>query len=228
MELLAPLCAELRNDLTPHTLAYPSNGHTYSHLLRVVLDALPQVDPFFLLAWSFSGPLALMIAAQRPANLRALILCASFDANPHPWFRWLAPLCRPALFRLFPFFAQARLLLGGDSTPRSPPPTCGSPQHCGSGSTRWSHSRSAPPPSHWAGHQMCGSTSLPGGNEGPRGAASQRAGDKAQRPTNRGGQVGRATPIPFDRPSTCGPVNSVLLPTCAVTPNPSLQRTTPW
>jgi len=117
-QLFEPLINELPSALTAHALSYPSEGdQTYDELLTHVRPALPKAEPFLLLGWSFSGPLALMVAASPPSNLRGVILCASFESNPHPALGWLAPIATPPLFRAFPFFSQAKALLGGYSNP---------------------------------------------------------------------------------------------------------------
>jgi pimeloyl-ACP methyl ester carboxylesterase len=70
-----------------------------------------------LVGESFSGPLALMAAARRPAGLAAVVLCASFVRNP-VWRRpgWLRHLVRPFVFRLHRKLALTRLLLAGRSS----------------------------------------------------------------------------------------------------------------
>jgi len=90
----------------------------YAELLPYVREALPAGEPCVLLGESFSGPLALMVAAERPAGLVAVVLCGSFVRNPAWWFpAWLAPLVRPGLFRGFLAARIAELLLGADATP---------------------------------------------------------------------------------------------------------------
>ena len=101
------------------TIAYPSGpANTYDDLLSRVREILPQNRPFYLLGWSFSGPLALRIAVARPPLLRGVILASSFARNPVPYLpRWAWRLARPLLFRIFPVAAQIKALLGGFSTP---------------------------------------------------------------------------------------------------------------
>lgn len=86
----------------------------YPSLLPVVLDALPEDREFILLGWSFSGPLALMAAALRPAGLRGLILCASFVTKPIPWVPKLARhVAWPALFGFTGALSIAKTVLAG-------------------------------------------------------------------------------------------------------------------
>jgi pimeloyl-ACP methyl ester carboxylesterase len=84
----------------------------YDQLLPLVLARLPASEPFVLLGESFSGPLALMAAATRPANLRGLILCATFVRNPIRFCpSGLGLLAHPAIFRLFPALSRVKSIL---------------------------------------------------------------------------------------------------------------------
>ena len=102
--LFAPLLRELDKSFQPSVVSYPPDVPlSYEQLLPLVRAALPLQSPFILLGESFSGPLAIMAAAEKPTNLLAVILCASFMRNPLPWlpaaarhfaitpFIWLAP-----------------------------------------------------------------------------------------------------------------------------------------
>jgi pimeloyl-ACP methyl ester carboxylesterase len=64
---------------------YPTQSALgYSELVKLVVSELPPAEPYFLLGESFSGPVALSIAAQRPVSLRGVVLCCSFARNPRP------------------------------------------------------------------------------------------------------------------------------------------------
>jgi len=69
----------------------PSEFLGYQELEEVVQAQLPD-GPYVLLGESFSGPLAISLAAERPHNLLALVLCASFARNPRPALGPLSPL----------------------------------------------------------------------------------------------------------------------------------------
>jgi pimeloyl-[acyl-carrier protein] methyl ester esterase len=117
--MFRPLLAAIPPSIPSLVQTYPGDrALRYSELLPIVQESLPQDRPFVLLGESFSGPLALMIAANHPPGLRAVILCASFIHNPHPYIpNWCAALVRAPLLRLFPAFAQLKALLGGYSSP---------------------------------------------------------------------------------------------------------------
>jgi len=117
--LFRPLLSVLPPELPAFAVAYPPDQPLdYEALLPVVLAALPTTSPFVLLGESFSGPLALMVAAQCPAGLVGVVLCASFYRSPHPYLPgWLRCVVQPSLLRLMPWFSQVKALLGGYSTP---------------------------------------------------------------------------------------------------------------
>src|SRR3981081_958267 len=65
--------------------AYPT--HTaldYDQLTKLVEQSVPRNEPWVILAESFSGPIAVKIAAANPRGLKGVILCASFVKNPLP------------------------------------------------------------------------------------------------------------------------------------------------
>ena len=117
--LFQPLIqCQLPANIKPIVVRYPADRHlTYEQLLPLVIDALPGADPFILLGESFSGPLAVMAAAERPKNLIGLILCASFVAGPIPFIGPAVRLfARSLLFRFFPPLQRLKGRLEGYST----------------------------------------------------------------------------------------------------------------
>jgi pimeloyl-[acyl-carrier protein] methyl ester esterase len=113
-ELFAPLLHALGDSIESSVVRYPTDEPLgYSDLLARVRTELPKSGSFVLLGESFSGPLALMLAAEEPPGLCGVILCASFATNPIRWFPQFArPLVRSALFSRKPGFAQINALLG--------------------------------------------------------------------------------------------------------------------
>jgi len=94
-------------DRTPHKLdvvvvSYPGEQQLgYDELFELVRDQLPEGRPFYILGESFSGPLAVRVAAMQPADLRGVILCASFVTSPTPWYiRWWPALFSASMVRL--------------------------------------------------------------------------------------------------------------------------------
>lgn len=69
-------------DFEVTVVALPQEPLSYSDLERLIEPQIPGDVPFVLLGESFSGPLAIRLAAKRPPNLRGLILCNSFVSPP--------------------------------------------------------------------------------------------------------------------------------------------------
>ncbi|MDQ3035459.1 MAG: alpha/beta hydrolase [Myxococcota bacterium] len=113
-ELFAPLLAELPPSIAPIVVRYPVDRRLgYDALLSIARAALPVGRPFVLVGESFSGPLAIRLAAAHPVGLRALVLVASFHRRPvAPWIARLRPLL-PLAFALPPPGAAVRHLLTG-------------------------------------------------------------------------------------------------------------------
>ncbi|HEY7372319.1 MAG TPA: alpha/beta fold hydrolase [Polyangia bacterium] len=117
-KLFGPLRAGAPAGTETIAVGYPPGTHNgYDDLLPLVRAQLPADRPFFMLGWSFSGPLALLTAAERPPHLQGVILAASFVKTPVPWLpRWARRLATPALFRFYPAASRAKALLGGYGT----------------------------------------------------------------------------------------------------------------
>lgn len=71
------------NTIVTKHIAYPAHATLdYPALTAHVLHQLPQDDDYLLVAESFSGPIALQIAAQHPARLKGIVLAATFLHQP--------------------------------------------------------------------------------------------------------------------------------------------------
>ena len=80
-----PLLASLPRSVRPLIVCFPTSGsNEYADLLATVREAVSAVPSFYVLGWSFSGPLALMLAAAEPAKVRGVILSAAFVHPPRP------------------------------------------------------------------------------------------------------------------------------------------------
>jgi pimeloyl-ACP methyl ester carboxylesterase len=116
--LFQPLLPALPLWLQPLVISYPTDNFLgYSALCDYVRARLPADEPFALLGESFSGPVAVQIAAEPPPNLSALILSATFVTNP----TIVPPLLGRVLFNslLFriqpPSFIIRRFMAGPES-----------------------------------------------------------------------------------------------------------------
>lgn len=113
-ELFQPLLQALNPSLAVKVVRYPTHELLgYAELEAIVRAALPA-GPYILLGESFSGPIAILIAASDSERLVGVILCCSFAASP----RQLAAVAAPALslpLPLPPVFAVAAALAGKSS-----------------------------------------------------------------------------------------------------------------
>jgi pimeloyl-ACP methyl ester carboxylesterase len=102
-------------------VAYPKDQPMgYDELEALVWAALPRNQPFVLLGESFSGPIAIRIAARSPAGLAAVILCGTFAKNPFPWLWWARPLAAYLPLKSLPRWVRAPLMWGSASPQRAP------------------------------------------------------------------------------------------------------------
>jgi pimeloyl-[acyl-carrier protein] methyl ester esterase len=102
-----------------HTLAYPAHEPLgYAALTEHAFATLPRTGPLLILGESFSGPIAVALAARCAARVRGVILCCSFVRNPRPRGAWLMPLVRWAPLPPLPASLAARALFGRHSTAR--------------------------------------------------------------------------------------------------------------
>ena len=112
-KLFEPLMCHLPTWIKPIVVSYPPDKpYGYQELKAIVSRSLPINDDFVILGESFSGPLAVMVAAEKPKGLGGLILCASFIKKP---FRlipsWIRLFSVGPIYRLWPAFIKLRALL---------------------------------------------------------------------------------------------------------------------
>ncbi len=82
-DLFEPLSLCLPSSVVVHRMRYPANeALSYPELTDLVAAQLPPT--VILLGESFSGPVAIALAARLPEQIAGLILCASFAKNPKP------------------------------------------------------------------------------------------------------------------------------------------------
>lgn len=110
--------------LSPHAdvvrVAYPLDPSLALDALRAIAtDRLPTDRPYLLVAESFSGPIAIRLAATRPRGLSGLVLVATFATPPlHPaLLRLGAGLSCPLGALPVPAWAIRAAMLGRDAPP---------------------------------------------------------------------------------------------------------------
>lgn len=90
-------------------VSYPVDRHlSYEQLAETVVNIVPPSAPYVIIAESYSGPVAALVAARRIGDLRAVVFVASFLALPMGRSgRWIAKAMPAALFKWRP---PARIL----------------------------------------------------------------------------------------------------------------------
>lgn len=114
--LLQDFAAEFTQQ--PLLLFYPTQQPLgYRELEEWVLAKLPQDGPFVLVAESFSGPIAIALAARQLPQLRGVVLVCTFAKAPYWIPAFLHPLIATIPFWWAPMGLVARRLLGRFRTP---------------------------------------------------------------------------------------------------------------
>jgi pimeloyl-ACP methyl ester carboxylesterase len=115
----ADFAAAMPPEFKPLVVAYPNDPKLgYPELEALARAALPRAQSFILLGESFSGPIAISIAASNPPGLLGLILCCTFARSPHPLLSFATAVIRPLPAVRVPAFIQHRNLFGRFDSPR--------------------------------------------------------------------------------------------------------------
>ncbi len=86
-KMFAEFVASLDTGIEVIVVSYPAEPALgYEALEDFARAHLPLGRPFVLLGECFSGPLAISLAASKPAGLIGVVLCCSFVRNPRPFF----------------------------------------------------------------------------------------------------------------------------------------------
>jgi pimeloyl-ACP methyl ester carboxylesterase len=117
-DLFAPLVDALGPNVPTQIVRYPlSHASDYATCEAIARGALPTDRPYVVLGESFSGPIAVSIAATAPPGLRGLILCSTFVCNPQPYLRPFRPLLSILPVHSAPSWISRFLILGKFATP---------------------------------------------------------------------------------------------------------------
>ena len=120
-KLFANFLEALDLSLSTQVVTYPPEVPLgYDELETLVRAALPTRQPFVLLGESFSGPLAIRIAARPPRGLQGLILCVTFASNPFPRLAWARRLAAFLPLKSLPRWMRAPLMWGSASPSKAP------------------------------------------------------------------------------------------------------------
>lgn len=116
-ELFAPFTAALGRRFKVRVVGYPQDqALEYPALEKLVRAALPTDEDYVLLAESFSGPVAISIAAAHPRHLKGLVLCATFVRNPRPLTAPLRLMLNHLPLNAIPAHLSTPVLLGHFAT----------------------------------------------------------------------------------------------------------------
>jgi pimeloyl-ACP methyl ester carboxylesterase len=114
--LFESFIAALEGEFRVIRVSYPNTGALgYGELESIARATLPD-GPYILVGESFSGPIAISLAAAPAPHLRGLVLCCSFARNPRQAFSGLRFLVGMVPMKLAPVAVLGRLLLGRFST----------------------------------------------------------------------------------------------------------------
>jgi pimeloyl-ACP methyl ester carboxylesterase len=120
--LFRPFIEALDRSVQAQVVTYPvDQALGYAELEGMVRAALPKRNSYVVLGESFSGPLAIRIAADPPAGMMGVILCVTFAKNPYPMLAWMRPWAAGLPVKGFPGWLQAPFMWGGWSANQEPP-----------------------------------------------------------------------------------------------------------
>lgn len=114
--LFSPFVSALAPDTRVAIIDYPPRELRYEELVSHVAERVGNEDPYIIVAESFSGPIALKLAAQRPRGLRGLVLCATFTSLAGTYLQAAASVAPWISPRAIPMAALSWLLMGGWAT----------------------------------------------------------------------------------------------------------------
>jgi pimeloyl-ACP methyl ester carboxylesterase len=116
-ELFAPLVRELGAYVPTRIVRYPDRPMDYAAHEECARALLPTDRPFVILGESFSGPIAVSIAASAPRGMLGYVLSASFIRAPGPNLKRLRPFYKYLVPQRMPLAMASSLLLGRYATP---------------------------------------------------------------------------------------------------------------
>jgi pimeloyl-ACP methyl ester carboxylesterase len=111
--LLNEFVAGAPADAQVEAVALPLERLSYAELAARLSESLHLDSNSVLIAESFSGPLAILMAERSP--VRALVLCNTFAKHPYP--RWLASLPHGLVAMIPPPAAIIRYFIVGENAP---------------------------------------------------------------------------------------------------------------
>ncbi len=84
-QLFSALISQLPSHIEPLVMRYPTHQKLgYHALVNIIKSQIPPNQPYLLLGESFSGPIAIALAASADKQLKGVILSCTFAKNPRP------------------------------------------------------------------------------------------------------------------------------------------------
>jgi pimeloyl-[acyl-carrier protein] methyl ester esterase len=119
--LFQPLLQAMPDEINISIVKYPSNKRfSYKQLVDYAVEQLPQNKPLFLLAESFSGPIAIGLLSASHHDIRGVIFCATFANPPRPLLLRLVKILPLAVMLRLPIpTAIIRYFCLGQDAPQS-------------------------------------------------------------------------------------------------------------
>lgn len=115
-EYRSEFAAALAPEIDSIAVSYPDRELSYRDLEVFAREALPS-RPYILVGESFSGPIAIALAASAPQGLLGVVLVCSFARSPAPLPAFLRPMAVHFPLRRVPAWIAGKMLLGRYSTP---------------------------------------------------------------------------------------------------------------
>ena len=113
-----PFLEGLPTGFETQVVQYPTELVSYPACLEFARALLPADRPYLLLGESFSGPIAIALAAEQREGMVGLVLCSTFARNPRPRLAWAVPFLGLFPNARLPLFLIRFVLLGKWATDR--------------------------------------------------------------------------------------------------------------
>lgn len=102
-KLFQSFISELPSNIEYSIITYPENEYLgYKELELYVLEKLPKIDNFVLVAESFSGPIGYLLAKRNLSNMKGIFFVATFLQNPNKFLINLSKLLPLSLLLALP------------------------------------------------------------------------------------------------------------------------------
>jgi len=116
-ELFFPLTHALATHIPTKIVRYPNRPLDYREHEALVREQLPRDGAFVVLGESFSGPIAVSLAADPPQGMIGYVMCVSFVTCPRAALEVLRPLIPLTFLNRVPRFLAQYSLMDGRGSP---------------------------------------------------------------------------------------------------------------